>query len=112
MGSQVLPRTGVITPEYLRDHILPHIVYRDTEFLLYQLNVPEEPWVLKMSRPTTDAYNPGRTAMQIFHAFLYGPLASEDDALKWIFKSILEMEHHEAGEWFHYQGERIYDPHK
>lgn len=57
-----------------------------------------------------DAYRPGRTIATRGCFPIDATLRDELALRSWVFERLLEMEHHEAGEFFVVDGERPYAP--
>lgn len=68
-------------------------------------------WRLHIISDTEDSLNPEQR-INVNHAFPVPPASyNRDTWLAWLFDRIIDVETHEAGEFFRVDGERIYSPH-
>jgi len=76
---------------------------------------PTEPYRIEMKMDVVNAYDQSKTTSILFQQALTADKVkymTKKEAVSLIHHLIVEMERHEAGEFFLVDGERPFDPHK
>jgi hypothetical protein len=73
---------------------------------------PPGPGAIQVTFQAPDAYHPKRVVPIISVIAIPDQPEDEDRLARWLFDRILDIERHEAGEWFVIDGRRPFDPHR